>query len=281
MLSSKLGAAKLIQKAATTTLINKDLAKYISQDLQGDVQKFLALSSNKPSLLSSESTLDSILKTLKEIAIDMLSRSKPTVQHKTLAPEIGSPAAKRGAAKIEPPLNPPNSNSSTSVIKGLTQPPSSSAIKPSKVNTENLQPTTSAVGDELGSGNTSLPSSVALASSISSSSKHQLVYSPTSNKTDPDTAESIPVDALNNDADNNSVTSKSSKKMRLNSASSTPVTSWQRSATLIHSKIVDHRAGNTFSKSFVNKEPNYEEIVRFPIALDGVRQRIRSKVSDF
>lgn len=51
---------------------------------------------------------------------------------------------------------------------------------------------------------------------------------------------------------------------------------WQKTANMIWDKIADHRAGNAFLK--LNKNRDYNKIIKKPMSLENVKQRIRSRV---
>lgn len=51
---------------------------------------------------------------------------------------------------------------------------------------------------------------------------------------------------------------------------------WRRSAYMIWQKFVDHRSGNTFLK--VVKDSGYGKVVKQPMSLDMVKQRIKNGV---
>lgn len=76
----------------------------------------------------------------------------------------------------------------------------------------------------------------------------------------------------NSQESNNTKQTHESKK-------STQNPQWQKSAIMICDKFLDHKTGPLFTK--IPTTPNYGKIIKSPISLEIVKQKIRSKVSFF
>ena len=238
--------------------------KFINQDMKKEILKILnidqdSIHSTFKDSIHSTLDVDDVIRSLKEIATDRIHKNQD-IDLGLNSNTIQIPVHYNDTPKI-PRTHSPSHFEKNKLNNSESPDPIISTYESEKSNLTSQESEKSNLSSQESEKSLDHPTVIG--------SKHHLTESPTKDQD---------ISNGDNDLDYISVTSKSSKKVKLNPTSSTPVTSWQRSAMLIHGKIVDHRAGNTFLKSFANKEPNYTDIVTFPLALDGVRQRIRSKV---